>query len=250
MIQGGRCRLPQQSGVSVGFQSDAFYSGAWTDDEQAQNEPSHCKTKLRPVLKENPGALAGATGANSKAGQLQEAGYRESDLDATWRLAKDRHKRAAGMILCSLIMGDESPETLPGAAFVLRVRLTTKELVGLAFAALRALDPEPREMTFEAAHWGEVSGAGAPMPPWFNVMDDARWWASYASRRERKAYCLAAFEAMPPADQSAFLRHVQREGAHRVGRLSPSHREPERYHEEKSEIAFELRVLARHVSTR
>ncbi len=38
--------------------------------------------------------------------------------------------------------------------------------------------------------------------------------------------------------------------AHRVGRLSPSHREPERYHEEKSEIAFELRVLARHVSTR
>jgi len=37
--------------------------------------------------------------------------------------------------------------------------------------------------------------------------------------------------------------------ARRVGRLSPSHREPERYHEEKSEIAFELRVLARHVST-
>lgn len=38
--------------------------------------------------------------------------------------------------------------------------------------------------------------------------------------------------------------------ARHVGRLSPSHREPERYHEEKSEIAFELRVLARHVSTR
>ncbi|OYX45235.1 MAG: hypothetical protein B7Z02_01280 [Rhodobacterales bacterium 32-67-9] len=117
------------------------------------------------------------------------------------------------MILCSLIAGDDSPETWPAAAFVLRVRLTTKEIVGLAFAALRALEPEPREMTFEAAHWGEVTGAGVPLPTFLNAMDDARWWASLASRRERKAYCLAAFEAMPPADQSAFLRHVQREGA-------------------------------------
>lgn len=38
--------------------------------------------------------------------------------------------------------------------------------------------------------------------------------------------------------------------ARRVGCLSPSRRDPERYHAEKSEIAFELRVLARHVSTR
>ena len=117
------------------------------------------------------------------------------------------------MILCSLILNEDRPEEWHNAAFVLHVRLTPKELIGLAFAALRALDPEPREMTFEAAHWGEVTGAGVPLPPFLNAMDDARWWASHASRRERKAYCLAAFEAMPPADQSAFLRHVQREGA-------------------------------------
>lgn len=117
------------------------------------------------------------------------------------------------MILYSLILNEERPEEWHNAAFVIGVRLTTKEIVGLAFAALRALDPEPREMTFEAAHWGEVTGAGVPSPPFLNVMDDARWWASHASRRERKAYCLAAFEAMPQADQSAFLRHVQGEGA-------------------------------------
>lgn len=33
--------------------------------------------------------------------------------------------------------------------------------------------------------------------------------------------------------------------AARVARLSPSHRDPERYHVEKSEIAAELRRLAR-----
>lgn len=33
--------------------------------------------------------------------------------------------------------------------------------------------------------------------------------------------------------------------AERVRRLSPSHRDPERFHEEKSELAAELRRLAR-----
>lgn len=33
--------------------------------------------------------------------------------------------------------------------------------------------------------------------------------------------------------------------AERVVRLSPSHRDPERFHEEKSEVAAELRRLAR-----
>jgi hypothetical protein len=36
--------------------------------------------------------------------------------------------------------------------------------------------------------------------------------------------------------------------AHRVRRLAPSHRDPERYHVEKSEIESELRLLARHAA--
>jgi hypothetical protein len=35
--------------------------------------------------------------------------------------------------------------------------------------------------------------------------------------------------------------------AHRVGRLAPSRHDPEHYHAEKSEIAFELRRLARRI---
>ncbi|MCE8006006.1 hypothetical protein [Aestuariivita sp.] len=39
-------------------------------------------------------------------------------------------------------------------------------------------------------------------------MDDARWWASFASLKERKAYALAAYEALPERDQMAFRKHI------------------------------------------
>jgi len=159
---------------------------------------------------ENPGALAGATGASGKAGELRTRDYSEENLDATARHAKTRHKRAAGMILCALVLDPEAPQIWRDAALVLRARLTDRECVGLAFAALRALDPAHRTAVFGAAHRSDVSCAGAPLPPLGALMDDARDWAAWASRAERKAYTLAAFEAMSTADQAAFLRHVQR----------------------------------------
>jgi hypothetical protein len=163
--------------------------------------------------KETPGARAGATGGGGEEKELRREGYADRGPGAIWRFGKDRHKRAAGMVLAALTLADDSPELWHDAAFVLRVRLTEDERIGLAFAALRALDPEPRERVFEAAHWGEVTWAGAPLPAFGTEMEDARWWASIASRRERKAYCLACFEAMPPADQQGFLAHVQRRAA-------------------------------------
>lgn len=99
-----------------------------------------------------------------------------------------------------------------GAAFVFAVRLHQDELSGLAFAALRAIEPEPRQAIFDLAHWGETEGVGPPLPPWFNVMPDARWWASHASRHELKAYALASFEAMTARDRAAFLAHVTTKG--------------------------------------
>lgn len=75
----------------------------------------------------------------------------------------------------------------------------------VAWAALKELDPE------DAAKVAAVFlPAGAPLPTLINMMEDARWWAGLASRAERKAYCLAAFESMPEADQAAFLQHVQK----------------------------------------
>ncbi|WP_139194461.1 hypothetical protein [Roseovarius tolerans] len=61
----GKCRLPQHSQGSVGYQADAIYSGNRTEAEQGQNETCDCKTVLTPKTKENPGALAGATGVNN-----------------------------------------------------------------------------------------------------------------------------------------------------------------------------------------
>ena len=54
--------------------------------------------------------------------------------------------------------------------------------------------------------------AGMPMAPLFGYMDQATFWASLASRPERKAYCLASFLSLPQADQRAFLAYVQGEG--------------------------------------
>lgn len=118
----------------------------------------------------------------------------------------DRHKRASRMLGYALVLNDAN--AWQGASDVFAARLEQGELIGLAFAALRALEPEPRQAVFDLAHWGETEGAGPPLPPWFNVMDDARWWAGCASRRERKAYALASFEAMAPQDRAAFLEHV------------------------------------------
>lgn len=54
---------------------------------------------------------------------------------------------------------------------------------------------------------------GHPIPNPYRVMPEAREWASWASAAENKAYALACYEALPPDDQTAFLRHVSQEVA-------------------------------------
>ena len=49
---------------------------------------------------------------------------------------------------------------------------------------------------------------GHPVPNPYRLMPEAREWASCASTAERKAYALACYEALPPAEQAAFLHHI------------------------------------------
>ena len=49
---------------------------------------------------------------------------------------------------------------------------------------------------------------GHPIPNPYGLMSEAREWASWASTADNKAYALACYEALPPAEQAAFLRHV------------------------------------------
>lgn len=118
----------------------------------------------------------------------------------------NHHKSACRMLGYSLTAN--TADGWQDCARLWALRLEQGPLGGIAFAALRALDPDRRQTAFDLAHWGEAEDAGAPLPTWGNVMDDARWWAGCASRRERKAYALASFEAMAPQDRAAFLEHV------------------------------------------
>jgi hypothetical protein len=105
--------------------------------------------------KRNPGALAGATGADSKAGKLHPEPYPSNPRNAISKYAADRHKRAARMLGYALTIGQ--PDTWHGLGFVWGERLTTAELASIAFVALRALDPDDREQTFRAAQWGAIT---------------------------------------------------------------------------------------------
>ncbi len=78
--------------------------------------------------------------------------------------------------------------TLPTAeawsdfATVAVAQLTPPERAALAFAALNSLSPDDAEMTAAAS----IGSAGAPLPAFLGGMDDARFWASCASRSELK----------------------------------------------------------------
>ena len=104
---------------------------------------------------ENPGALAGASGAKSIEQAFKEEGYRKPGPSAMSQFAKDGHKRAARMLGYALTL--DSADLWHGASAVWAARLTTNELASIAFAALRALEPDDRELTFNAAHWGAVA---------------------------------------------------------------------------------------------
>ena len=89
---------------------------------------------------------------------------------------------------------------------ILRARLSTRERLALAYVALRALPTHHAQSAAEAAI---RVGAGQPIAPLFNYMEEAAFWADMAAPDEREAYCLASFKAMPYERQEAFLGFVQ-----------------------------------------
>ena len=139
---------------------------------------------------ENPGALAGATGADgtTKAASLRP----ELSTNAAGNATKLYHETADHILtIC--------------AAGSVKWRAT------IAWAALRTLPDDVAALVIEAD--SELRGAGPPIPPLSGEMAEAVFWASMASSRELDAYCLACFNMMAPARQSAFLGHVQRRAA-------------------------------------
>lgn len=49
---------------------------------------------------------------------------------------------------------------------------------------------------------------GPPLPHLISPMDEARWWAKYASVPEREAFCIVCYQAMSSNRQLDFRRAV------------------------------------------
>lgn len=121
-----------------------------------------------------------------------------------------RHRSAACILPHAL--GANVPEGWHHCADHWSETLVQGEIIGIAYTALRILEPDVRPVPFELAHHGQTQSR-MPMPAWGNPMADARWWVKFASLRERKAYGLVCFESLPPKARAGFLAHVEREYA-------------------------------------
>lgn len=100
----------------------------------------------------------------------------------------------------------DEPDTWLGLPVVLAARLEPQQRAALAYAALRSLSDDHAAMVCDAVL---PDGAGQPIAPLFNHMDEAAFWADMAAPEELEAYCLATFKAMPRVRQAAFLDFVQ-----------------------------------------
>ncbi|NDV52941.1 hypothetical protein [Salipiger sp. PrR003] len=100
---------------------------------------------------ENPGALAGATGADSKTthGNAHANNTKKSARSAMSLFGKDSHKRVSKAIGYALTLATES--AWESFSKVLAARLTYEERAALAFAALRSLDEDTAYLTASAA---------------------------------------------------------------------------------------------------
>lgn len=107
-----------------------------------------------------------------------------------------------------LTLGTE--EAWRGLVPVLRARLTVDERAALACSALKALNREDAVMIAGSAL---CRGAGAPLPPLFDPLDEATRWVGMADTEELDAYAVAIFNAMSSHKQRAFLNFAGRGAA-------------------------------------
>lgn len=113
--------------------------------------------------------------------------------------AKPDHKRIARVLGYVLTSGTAS--AWRGFATIAMARLSVEERACLAKAALISLPDDIAELVADDSQ-------GGPLPAFLSLMEDARFWASKATRREKKAHVLAGFEAMAASDQADFIKHI------------------------------------------
>ena len=123
-------------------------------------------------------------------------------------MEKPEHKQAARMLSYALTLGDH--DAWFAASAIWTARLDAPERAALAFSALKSLDYYDALLTAESVL---MRGAGMPIAPLFNYMDEATFWADMSEPDELDAVCLAGFNRMQPDRQSAFNDHINRREA-------------------------------------
>lgn len=93
-----------------------------------------------------------------------------------------------------------------GLTVVLTARLSTQKRAALAWSALRSLRID---QAADVANAVIPERTSPPVPPLFNYMDEAAFWADMAEPEALDAYCLASFNRMAAARQADFLEFVQ-----------------------------------------
>ena len=126
----------------------------------------------------------------------------------------DRYKRVARMVgYCALLHDDEltdAADNWHGLTVVLSARLTMEQRAAMAWAVLRALPPET---VADVANTVLPQGAGMPIAPFMDPVDEASFWANMATPDELDAYAVAIFNAMSGGKKRAFLDYAGRAAA-------------------------------------
>ncbi|PZX18759.1 hypothetical protein LX81_00452 [Palleronia aestuarii] len=115
------------------------------------------------------------------------------------KLMNPAHKSVARMIGYSLTLGDF--DGWQRFAALILARLSDRGRLGLAWAALTALDPEQiRQVTNTV-----LGGAGTPGVAFTDDHDEAALWANMATDDELRAYAWVTFNRLSPKEQADFL---------------------------------------------
>lgn len=122
----------------------------------------------------------------------------------------ERHDRALAAMGNALVL-QRQPGAWCGLETVLRVRLTPYERACLLTSLAAATDTDLLVEVLEAIV--QARSAGAPMPVFSAIKEDARWWADIAALPELRAWIAACFNRLPATEQAAFIDAARRRAA-------------------------------------
>lgn len=112
----------------------------------------------------------------------------------------ERHLRVCRMLRCTLTLGRDA-EAWTGLSLVMYARLTPLERALIFAMSAKSLAVEDLSFTLEKLE----QNAGAPIPAFKGIDDEATSWAALANKRELRAYFLACSVRLSTREKTSLL---------------------------------------------